>query len=280
MVIYVDVLLVTNFLISYFLLLAGSVLAGYTYNRKRIIVSAAAGALFCLYIFVDNKSLITDIAVKLVSLAVCSVVAFGIKDKRKTIIQSLCFVMLNMLLTGMVAAVSAKISVVYQNNMFFYFGINPVVLVASSAVIYFLILVFETVKEKISPQKLYRMDIVFKDFTIKDIPAFYDSGFKLKDIIANKDIVVVSFEKVKKYIPADLAQNISRFFGEDYTAVNCRLTPVFFSTISGGGMIPALKAECICSGEKTVKNILVAFTENELCENVAAIFGTAIKKQL
>lgn len=280
MVVYVDVLLVTNFLISYFLLLAASVMSGYTYNRKRIIISAAAGAVFCLYIFMDGLNFIADFFIKLVSLVICSVIAFGIKDKRKTAIQSVCFALLNMLLTGAVAAVSHKSSVVYHNNMFFYFGINPVMLVTASAVIYLLILFFELVKEKISPQKLYSIDIVFKDFKIKDVSAFYDSGFKVKDIIANKDVVALSFEKVKSMVPAEIKDSIICFFSSDYTSAGCQFTPVFFNTLAGGGMMPALKAEYISYGEKRVHNILVAFTENELSENVSAIFGTDIKNQL
>ena len=68
MVVYVDVLIITNFTISYFLLLTAALLSGYTYKRKRIILSAATGAVFCLYIFVDINIIFVDILIKIISL--------------------------------------------------------------------------------------------------------------------------------------------------------------------------------------------------------------------
>ncbi|MBQ9845442.1 MAG: sigma-E processing peptidase SpoIIGA [Oscillospiraceae bacterium] len=280
MVIYIDVLMVTNFLISYFLFMAAAVLSGYTYSRKRIIASSAAGAFFCLYIFVQSRSFAADIIFRLLSLAVSAVTAFGIKDKKKLVLQGACYILLNMLLTGAMALVGLKSTAVYNNNMFFYFSINPVVLVAVSAVIYLLILVFELVKEKVSPQKIYYMDIFFKDFTITGAKAFYDSGFKIKDIISNRDVIVAEFEKVKEYLPRDMQTDIAGFLQGSYNGVKTGFVPVFFTTLSGGGMMPAVKCEHITAQNKSIKNILVAFTENPLGENVSVIFGTDIKKQL
>ena len=45
-------------------------------------------------------------------------------------------------------------------------------------------------------------------------------------------------------------------------------------------MIPAIKAEYILTEGKKTENIIVGFSENTLGEDVQAIFGTDIKKQL
>ncbi len=280
MVVYIDVLLVTNFLISYFLLIASAVLSGYTYNRKNIVLSAFAGALFCLYIFTDIDDELVNFLFKFVSLTVCSAIAFGIKDKRKLTVQSLCWFLLNMLLTGAVILLSLKSAAVYENNMFFYFSINPLMLVIFSAVIYMVVVIFEIIREKVSPKKIYLMDIYFKEFSIKGLAAFYDSGFKIKDIVSNKDVVVVGFGKIKDSVPKDLADDIYNFLNGRYTDVKDGYIPVFFNTLSGSGMIPAVKSEHLAVEGKIIKNILVAFTENELSENVSVIFGTDIKRQL
>ena len=279
MVIYVDVLIVTNFLISYFLLMASALLAEYTYSKKRIIFSAFTGALFCLYIFVDSGTVLLDFLIKSFSLVVCSAAAFGIKDRKKLILQMLCYFVLNMMLTGMVYLISFENAAVYQNNMFYYFSVNPVILVVSSAVIYIAILLFEIVKEKISPQKIYYMDIFFKEFSLIDVAAFFDSGLKLKDIVSNKDVVIVGYEKIKDFLPCELKNNIYHFFRGSYSNVVGGFIPVFFSTLSGNGMIPAVKSEYILVENKRIDNILVAFTEGDLGENVTALFGADIRKQ-
>ena len=269
----------TNFLISYFLLMASALLAEYTYSRKRIIFSAFTGALFCLYIFVDSGIVLLDFIFKSFSLVVCSAAAFGIKNRKKLLIQMLCYFALNMLLTGIVYLVSFENAAVYQNNMFYYFSINPVILVVSSAVIYIAILVFELVKEKISPQKTYYIDIFFKEFSLEKVSAFYDSGLKLKDIVSNKDVLIIGYEKLKDKLPCELKNNIYYFFKGSYNNVVGGFIPVFFSTLSGNGMIPAVKSEYILIENKRIENILIAFTESDLGENVTALFGTDIRKQ-
>ena len=280
MVIYIDVLLITNFFISYFLILSSAILSGYTFSRKNVVAAAVAGALCCLYIFVQAGNVFVDFTFKFISLIICAAIAFGVKDKKRLIIQTVCYMLLNMLLTGLISVLSVRSTMVYENNMFFYFSINPVMLVISSAVIYFIILLFEILKEKISPQNIYLFDIYFKDFSLKGLSAFYDSGFRLKDIVSNKDVIIVGYEKVKDGLPHELKNNICSFLNNRYSDVSGAFVPVFFNTLSGSSMIPAIKSEYISVENKKIKNVLVAFTLNELSENVAAIFGADIKKQL
>lgn len=51
MIVYVDVLIVVNFIVNYFLLLGASSASGRSINRIRIIFSAIFGALSSLIIF-------------------------------------------------------------------------------------------------------------------------------------------------------------------------------------------------------------------------------------
>ena len=280
LILYIDVLLVTNFIISYFLFMASSVVSGYTFNRIRVLTASAFGALFCLFIFLRTDSVILSVSIKIMTLIICSATAFGWQNKRGFAIQTLWYIALNMLVTGAVILLSIKNSMVLENNMFFYFDINPVLMVVSSVVIYLFILVFELVKERVSPKRLYNIKLVFSDFKVESITAFYDSGFKVKDIVANKDVIIASYPKLKNFIPENISANIVNFLDGNYALVEYAFVPVFFKTVSGGGMLPAIKAEYIETENRKIKNILVAFTKNELSENVCAIFGDDIKKQL
>jgi len=53
-----------------------------------------------------------------------------------------------------------------------------------------------------------------------------------------------------------------------------------FTTLSGNGMLPALKGQYIMVENKRIDNILIAFTKDTLTENIDAIFGAGIKRQL
>lgn len=280
MVIYIDVLMITNFVISYFLLIAASIVSGYTYNRKRIVFSAATGAVCCLYILADINNLFFNLAFKIISLIICAVIAFGFSAKKKLMIQGLWYMFLNMLLTGLIGVAADSSTEIYQQNLFYYLNINPLLLVVSSVVIYIFILIFAIIKEKISPMTLYTADIIFKEFALENIKLFYDSGFKLKDIVSNNDVVIVSFEKTKANLPERIQNNVNRFLSEEYQFVDCKFIPVFFNTIQGEGIVPAIKAEYMIIENKKIENILIAFVKNNLSENVTGMFGNDIKKQL
>jgi hypothetical protein len=58
-------------------------------------MSAFTGALFCLYILISFENLIADVFVKVISLFVCSIIAFGKTKIKKLLLQSGCFVLFN-----------------------------------------------------------------------------------------------------------------------------------------------------------------------------------------
>ena len=149
-----------------------------------------------------------------------------------------------------------------------------------SVCIYFIMVIAEYLKELISSKSCYKLNIVFKDFTLENITSYYDSGFKIKDIISNKDVMIISFEKVKKYMPLNLQKSAENFLNGNYKEIDYKFVPIMFRTLSGSGIIPAIKSKYIVSDKKKIENILVAFTSDNFTENITAIFGNDIKKQL
>ena len=263
------------------MLIAAAILSGYTYNRKRVLISSVAGAFFCLYIFMPSKNMFIDIAVKIISLMVCSVIAYQRKGKLKNcIVQTLVFAALNILLTGIIITSSVQYKMLYHKNMFFYVDINPVILVTASAVVYIVTTIFSVLKSQFSANELYTADITFRDFELNEIIAFYDSGLKIRDIVSNKDVIITDFEKIKEQLPNSISSDILDFLNEKYSDISTIFIPVFINTVSGSGMLPAIKADKVKINGKEAENILVAFTKNNFSENVAAIFGTGVKKQI
>lgn len=280
MVIYLDVLIVANFIIGYFLLLATAVLSGYTYSRKKIILSALLGALSSVVIFLDIKYMFLDMVIKVSILFICIVVAFGYKSAKKFTVQIMYYIFLNMLLTGMVIFASQKTDIIYQNNMFFYFDINPITLVIFSLIIYAVITVCQLVKEKISTSQTIELSVVFEADTQIKLKAFHDTGFGIKDIINNKDVILVDYSVVKNRLSDGLQKMIEEYFLKGIVQSSEKIVPIFFSTVTGEGSLPAIKAMEVLYNGKSIDNILLALSKNPLSENVEAIFGNDINKQL
>ncbi|MEG0020976.1 MAG: sigma-E processing peptidase SpoIIGA, partial [Oscillospiraceae bacterium] len=118
---------------------------------------------------------------------------------------------------------------------------------------------------------------VEKDVYIK-VQAFYDTGFALKDVINNKDVILVDYKKVKDRLPENLQETLERYFLKGITQTDEKVTPIFFSTISGDGSLPGIKALDVKINNKSIDNVMLAFSQNALTENVNAIFGSDIKK--
>ncbi|MEG0091748.1 MAG: sigma-E processing peptidase SpoIIGA [Oscillospiraceae bacterium] len=280
MVIYIDVLIIANFIIGYFLLLATAILSGYTYKRKRIICAALIGAFSSLIIFWNIKSVLLGASIKIFILACCVMMAFGYKSIKKFAIQAAYYIFFNMLLTGMVVYAAQKTSVIYQNNTFFYFNISPITLVVFSLIIYGTITLCQLVKERILPRETMEISLCLERGTDIKLKAFFDTGFALKDIINNKDIILVDYNAVKNYISQDLQEMINDYFSQGISKANEKITPVFFNTISGDGNLPGIKAVSLKIKDREISSVMVAFSKLKLSENVEAIFGNDIQKQL
>ena len=107
--------------------------------------------------------------------------------------------------------------------------------------------------------------------------ALYDTGFRLKDILGNKNLLLCDFSFISDKIEKNLCESISLFFLENMIE-DKRITPIFYSDISKDGMLPAIKPDkVICTDtNKEIENTLLVITNKKMKGEVNLLFGKEI----
>lgn len=187
------------------------------------------------------------------------------------------------MITGIIIFLNSHTSVIYENNLFYYFNISPILLVVLAVGIYILILIIKLIFSSENKEEITMLTINLDDtcFTLK---AFYDSGFKAKDILNGREVLLLDYTEIKEKLPINLILDIDNYFEDRKKDFTYKIVPIFFSTISGEGSFPAVKPKSITAEKgdkiKYVNDALIGFSNKKLSENFSAIYGKNFKERL
>lgn len=225
MTIYVDVLFVLNFFITYLLLLLTKALTKSTPKTYRLLIAGVIGGLYSLVILAPKLNFLITFFGKISVSAVMILIAFGFK--RLTVyLKSLClFYFSNMLFLGIIMAMwlAFKPNSFVINNDAVYFDIPAKALLVSALVAYIIsICVIKIYNYTISKKEIYTLRI-FKGESEYNLFAFLDTGNKLREPFSNFPVIIVDSSKI------------------DFECE--RVIP--FDTVGGEGMLKAFKPDKI-----------------------------------
>lgn len=236
MPVYVDVLMLLNFLVDLLLLVAANRLSGYPPGVRRAVLAAALGGLYGGICMLPDFRFLAGTLWRIVSLTLMAVIAFGFC--REAVRRGVLFVLLSMSLGG--------IAVGLENGSF-----TSLVLAALGVT---LMCVFglrgklgaEYVQVRIGSERL---------------TALRDTGNTLTDPLTGQQILVVSANVGQRLLGltagelADPLRAMERIPG-------LRLVP-FHAVGCDGGMLPVKRFEDVSIGSWS-GSCLVAFAPNEL----------------
>ena len=265
MVVYVDVLLILNLFVDYFLLLGCCVLMKIDVKKKRLIFGAVVGSLFSLIIFVAEFSFLLFLFFKIASGLVLVAATFGFSSKKVFIKAFLVFLLENFVFAGVMFCVWVACSppgMLWKNGIT-YIEISPMVLVVGSAIAYGLTCVFNSVFCRfVSGEKLKKIRIEFNGDTV-ELNALYDTGNCLVEPFSKKPVCVCEFDVLKKILPEKLAFFLKNFSsastsrqGSSFDLAyrySVKLVPC--NTIAGESILPAFLPQrvVVLCGEKQIK---------------------------
>ncbi|GHV46652.1 hypothetical protein FACS189499_02350 [Clostridia bacterium] len=259
MEIYVDVLIVINLYVTFFLLSGTARFLHMKTHSGRLLLGAAFGGICSLLIFAPDMNVLLNIAVKLLSALVIIIAAFGFKKKLKIY---LTFILTNVIFAGIMLAVELFISplgMVYSNGIA-YFDINFAVIVISTLVSYFAVrLLRYKLDIKFSSEKEYIFSIIFPGGECISAIGKIDTGNNMTDFFTGLPVIILN----RKY---------ERFFSGKRT----RLLP--YSTIGNSGLMQVLRPKSITVRYGTVqKNIpaLIGLSPESITD-AEAIFSPKI----
>lgn len=271
--IYIDVLIVLNIYVNYFLIKGTSKLTHTHIKTFRCLLSSFFGSFFSLTILLPKQNMAISLGIKLAAAAIIVAIAFGIRDKKHTLKLVIYFYIVNFIFGGFVMLMYEifKPSFMTVSNSFFYVDFSLVSLVIFTALAYAAVSVCRYFLDKgCDISHSYSVLIRYKDRVVS-LDAIPDTGNSLVDIFTGKPVIVCGRGRLSE-VDARLGENMN---AEKMLSEGFR--PIPYSTIGNEGIIPLFTPDevIICdrdSGRKKSVDALIGVNLKE----TPAIFNPGI----
>lgn len=247
MKVYIDLVLLVNFLFDLILLFATALLLRRQTNLKKLFLGSFIGSMTIFVLFIKINS-ITLFMIKILISILMVIISFGFKNIRYTMKNILYLYTTSILLGGFLYLLNDSFS--YENTgLVFYhngFSLNLILLMILSPIVLYVYL--KQIKQlKNNYSNYYTVDIYFKDGTKKEVVGFVDTGNKLKDPYQQRPIILMN----KKDIDFD------------YTSQNVLLVP--YDTASNHSLMKCIIPEKIfILGVGFRRKVLVGIIEENI----------------
>lgn len=246
-VIYIDVLFVVNFFITFFLVLVTAKFAKRKEKLWRMVIASFLGGTYSLVILWDNLNFAVSCLGKLAAACIIIAAAFKLKGFKAYIKEVAIFFFVNLLFLGIIIGLwfIFKPGGIVINNSTVYFNVSARMLLITAFAAYIIsVVVIRIYNNKTAVKELYSVTVYKNDEKVKFF-AFADSGNNLKEPFSDSPVIVAE----KK-----LFENIS-----------CqRLIP--FSTIGGEGVLNAFKPDKVeihsSLGSVEINDVYIALSDS------------------
>ena len=194
-VIYLDVLLLVNFVVGAAFLLAAGLLCGACCSPLRLVGGAGAAAVSSLALLAPTAPWPLALTYKGTSAALCVAAAYGWQGARNTARLTAWFVLLNLTLTGALFLPGAAC-----NNLSFYLPVSPGLLLASTAGVCGVVEGVLHVLGRSGPA-CFGAELSVAGRVVP-LSVFCDTGFHLQEPLSGRAVVLVRLDAVS--LPAEL----------------------------------------------------------------------------
>jgi stage II sporulation protein GA (sporulation sigma-E factor processing peptidase) len=281
---YVDVLLVENFIINLVILNITARFSKIKTTKKKLALGAALGALYVLVVFFPSLEMLLTLAMK-IAVSVLMVIIVFAPDRFKDFFKALAiFYIITFALGGAAFALfylsgQGKI----MNGILYISNINnfPVSLLIMGIGLGYLLLVFcwDYIQNRIiSDELIYDVIIELNNKKI-EVNAILDTGNSLKDPISNLPVIVVEYEAIKQALPDKMSaifnnsrddisyEKLCNVLEKTDLLFKIRLIP--FSTLGRqNGMLIGIKPDNVrLTGKKCkreIKDVVIGICNNKI----------------
>ncbi len=279
--IYIDVLIMLNIYITYFLLLASAKISHTPLKTSKCILGSVVGGLCSLMILIPQMNFIVNIFFKFLASVLIVFTAFGIK--KYTLKLVLWFYAINFIFAGIILSLRYAFSLPFVrfSNSYFYMDFSLLSLVIFTALSYGIICIIRYFKDKNSiSDETYKVIIKNKGKTIK-LDGISDTGNSLADSFSGKSVIVCGKNDMEKLINVpdlDILNNNFDCWTEYYEKLKgFRLIP--YSTIGESSLIPVFRPDEVLIEEEKSKKIkqtdaLIGISG----KNIKAVFNPELLK--
>lgn len=283
-VIYLDVLLLVNFLISYFLLLAAGMLSAQRARFWRLAAGAGLSALTALILFAPPLPYMMQLAYKIGTAAMITAAAYGVRLRRKWLAAALWYAALNVLLAGFALLYldQTDTSMVQISNLAVYLRLSPLLLLVLSGACCFVVSIglrLLVPLQGIPASTGLEMELAGVPLRLR---AVLDTGCHLKDPLTCLPVLLISYPDARGRLPADVDGYLAAWFAgrqpeEPPSGTRLRMIPC--ATAAGQTLLPGFAVEDIRQiteqGLQALGQAVVAFSGQPLGGSAyEALYGT------
>ena len=210
LVIYIDVLLVVNLYINYFLVRGTSLMLRRKVSPRRVILASAVGAVGSLLILVPDLNPILCVLIKIALGIGITFAAFGRQNKIDFLISSLSFLVVSFIFGGAMTALwnIAAPAGIFVRNGTPYFDIPIIAAALFTAAMYGGFRVFRTIIDRRKPQShaVVRIRNGAAEVTLDGLA---DTGNSLRDSFTGKPVLITSIGKVAEISPPQVTNYLN-----------------------------------------------------------------------
>lgn len=231
--VYVDVLIILNTLVNYFLLLAVRKITRADTSRWRIALGSLVGGVSSMLIFLENLGVIMTLF-KLLTAFLMTVITFGIKPVKSLFKKLFWLFAISFVFGGLMFAVYIffDTDILIYTNGIIYFDIDVTFLVVCSVFSYIVITVITKFTDKKAPKSKEYYVTVQQNGKSISCKALMDTGNNLREPFSSLPVVMAEKEIFNQFIIPD---------------EKLRLIPV--STVSGDSLVKAFRPDSLQIGE-------------------------------
>lgn len=246
-VVYVDVLLVVNFIIDYLLLLGCGHLCGRSIRRPRLISGAILGAVSTLVIFLPPLPFWGMLLYQLGTAVALVAVSFSWIGPRQLLKDVFVFFTVSFLLAGTMTAIWVNFAPrgMACFNGVVYFDISIFTLLFTAVAAYLLLLIFSRIFKGRRPrQEPVQVEVTLGGCTVT-IPAIVDTGNRLREPFSGIPVAVCGVEELYSSLPLQLVEGILTGDFAPCQSLPPRWQPrmVPFRAVGGSGVLAAIRPD-------------------------------------
>ena len=258
MKIYLDLVMILNFLIDFILLLSVKIILKRNIKLNKIILGSFIGGLSILLLFFNINSFVLFLFKIIISI-VMIITSFGYRNIKYTLVNFLYLYMSSIILGGFLYLLNIEFSykhigVIFINNGL---SVNFIFLLITSPIIIY-IYIKQTKSLRYNYSNYYDIEIYLNRKKYK-YTGYMDSGNTLTDTLTKKSVILIDKRK--------LLFNIKEF----------RLIP--YMTISGSSMIKVIKITKLVFNNKEYKNVLLGIIDKIELDGVEVILNRKLLEE-
>lgn len=251
MVIYADILFITNLYIDFFLLICVKKFLKLNTSHIRIFCGALAGAVYSLSAVLPSITKIQSTLLGILGALSITLAAFAPNKKAVLIKATISFYVFSFIFAGFFMLIY---NIIPTNNLtvkngLVYFNISPITLFVFTLLAYLVTVIFRRLFSSGDNTAAYQTFTITNKGKTSKVFAKADTGNSLCEPFSGLPAMVIEFDAVRELLPDSIVEYIQT--GE--SSERLRLIP--FTSIGGSGILPAFQPDSICFGKnhQTVK---------------------------